>query len=152
MVGEGCHFIDFMSFVCGASVERVQAMCIRTDNAAETPEDSISVNFQFMDGSIGTLEYVALGDTALPKERCEIQGEGSTAVMDNFTSTVCSGRLGKRKLKGRQQKGFVEELAATVAAVKAGVGMPIAFDEIANVTRTTFAILKAVKSGESVKV
>lgn len=149
MVGEGCHFIDFMSFVCGAPVTKVQAVCIQTANAAETPEDSICVNLQFADGSVGTLEYAALGDTSLPKERCEIHGEGSTAVMDNFCATVCSGKLGKRRLKGRQQKGFAEELAATVAAVKAGAAMPIAWGEIENVTRTTFAILKAVKSGES---
>ena len=149
MVGEGCHFIDFMRFVCGAPVTKVQALCVQTANAAETPEDSISVNLQFADGSVGTLEYVAFGDTALPKERCEIHGEGSTAVMDNFCTTVCSGKLGKRKLKGRQQKGFAEELAATVAAVKAGAAMPIAWCEIENVTRATFAVLKAVKSGES---
>ena len=149
MIGEGCHFIDFMSYVCGSQVTKVQAMCIKTVNGAETPEDSISVNLQFADGSVGTLEYVALGDTTLPKEFCEIHGESSTAIMDNFCKTVCTGKLGKRKLSGKQQKGFAEELAATIASVKAGSAMPIAWDEIANVTKTTFAILKAVKSGQS---
>ena len=149
MVGEGCHFIDFMSYVCGAAVVKVQAMCIKTTNGAETPEDSISVNLQFADGSVGTLEYVALGDTTLPKEFCEIHGEGSTATMDNFCKTVCTGKLGKRKLKGKQQKGFAEEIAATIAAVESGAAMPIPFEEILNVTKTTFAVLKAVKSGKS---
>ena len=152
MVGEGCHFIDFMSFVCGAPVVKVQALCIQTANAAETPEDSCSVNLLFADGSVGTLEYVALGDTALPKEFCEIHGEGSTATMDNFCTTVCSGKLGRRKLKGRQQKGFAEELAATVQAAKAGSVMPIAWNEIENVTKTTFAVLKALKSGATESV
>lgn len=152
MVGEGCHFIDFMSYVCGAPVEKVQAMCIKTANGAETPEDSISVNLQFADGSVGTLEYVALGDTTLPKEWCEIHGEGSTATMDNFCKTVCTGKLGKRKLKGKQQKGFREELEATISAVKGGAAMPIPFEEILNVTKTTFAVLKAVKSGETEEV
>ena len=152
MIGEGCHFIDFMSYVCGAPVTKVQAMCIQTPNAAETPEDSISVNLQFADGSVGTLEYVALGDTTLPKEFCEIHGEGSTATMDNFCKTVCSGKLGKRKLKGKQQKGFAEELVATVTAVKAGGAMPISFEEIENITKTCFAVLKAVKSGSTVPV
>ena len=149
MVGEGCHFIDFMSYVCGAPVVKVQAMCIQTTNGAETPEDSISVNLMFADGSVGTLEYAALGDTTLPKEWCEIHGEGSTATMDNFCKTVCTGKLGKRKLKGKQQKGFEEELAATVEAVKKGGEMPITFEEIENVTRATFAVLRAVKSGQS---
>ena len=35
----------------------------------------------------------------------------------------------------------------TVAAVKAGGEMPIKFEEILNVTRATFAVLRAVKSG-----
>lgn len=149
IVGEGCHFVDFMSYVCGAPVVKVQAMCIATPNGAETPEDSTSINLQFADGSVGTLEYVALGDTTLSKEWCEIHGEGSTATMDNFCKTVCSGKLGKRKLKGKQQKGFAEELAATVVAVKDGKPMPISFDEILNVTKTTFAALKALKSGQT---
>lgn len=152
MVGEGCHFIDFMQYVCGAPIVKVQAMCIQTANAAETPEDSVSVNLQFADGSVGTLEYVALGDTTLPKEACEIHGEGSTAVMDNFCKTVCSGRLGRRKLKGRQQKGFAEELAATVRAVQSGEKMPISWEEIANVTKTTFAVLRALKTGGTIEV
>ena len=147
MVGEGCHFIDFMRFVVGAPVVKVQAMCIQTANGAETPEDSVSVNLQFADGSVGVLTYLALGDTTLPKERCEILGEGSTAVMENFCTTVCSGRLGKRKLKGRQQKGFAEEVQAMVDAVKAGGPAPIPFEEIENVTRATFAVQRALKSG-----
>lgn len=147
MVGEGCHFIDFMRFVVGAPVARVQAMCIQTANASETPEDSVSVNLQFADGSVGVLTYLALGDTTLPKERCEILGEGSTAVMENFCTTVCTGKLGKRKLKGRQQKGFAEEVQAMVDAVKAGGPAPIPFEEIENVTRATFAVQRALKSG-----
>ena len=147
LVGEGCHFIDFMRYVCGAPVVKVQAMCIQTQNAAETPEDSASVNLLFADGSVGTLEYVALGDTSQPKEFCEIHGEGSTATMDNFCSTSCSGRLGRRRLKGSQRKGFAEEIAATLDAVGSGGAMPIPFDELANVTRATFAALKALRSG-----
>ena len=96
---------------------------------------------------IRVLTYLALGDTTLPKERCEILGEGSTAVMENFCTTVCSGRLGKRKLKGRQQKGFAEEVQAMVDAVKAGGPAPIPFEEIENVTRATFAVQRALKSG-----
>ena len=149
IVGEGCHFIDFMRYVCGAKVVKVQAMCAQFESASETPEDSVSINLQFSDGSVGTLEYVALGDTTLPKEWCEIHGEGSTATMDNFCKTVCSGTLGKRKLNGKQQKGFAEELAATLAAVKDGKTMPIPFDEILNVTQATFAARKALKSGQT---
>ena len=69
--------------------------------------------------------------------------------MDNFCKTVCTGKLGKRKLKGKQQKGFAEELAATIGAVKAGKPMPIPFVEILNVSKTTFVALKAIKNGQT---
>ena len=72
--------------------------------------------------------------------------------MDNFCTTTCSGRLGKRKLKGRQAKGFAEELRAMADAVKAGAPAPIPFAEIENVTRATFAVLKALKSGATERV
>ena len=147
MIGEGCHFIDFMRSIVGAPIVSVQASSIQVESASVTQEDSISVNIKFADGSIGNLTYLALGDTTLPKERCEIMGEGSTAVMENFCSTVCSGKLGKRKLKGKQEKGFAEELRAMGEAVKAGKAAPIPYAEIENVTKATFAILKALKSG-----
>ena len=111
-------------------------MCIQMESASETPEDSVSINLQFEDGSVGSLEYVAFGDTTLPKEWCEIHGDGSTATMDNFCKTVCTGKLGKRKLKGKQQ-------------VKAGKPMPIPFVEILNVSKTTFVALKAIKNGQT---
>ena len=37
-------------------------------------------------------------------------------------------------------------------AVKSGMMMPIPFEEILNVTKTTFAVLKAVKSGKTEEV
>lgn len=149
MIGEGCHFIDFMRFIVGAPIVSVQAKAIGVDTATTVAADSVAVTLGFADGSLGVLEYLALGDTTLPKERCEIVGEGSTAVMDNFCVTRCSGKLGARKLKGRQQKGFAEEIAAAVEAVKQGGAMPIPFDEIENVTRATFAAVKAMASGEN---
>ena len=73
-------------------------------------------------------------------------------MLENFCCTFCSGRLGKRKLKGRQQKGFAEELAATVESVRAGKAMPITLAEIVNVTKATFAVLRALKSGRTEEV
>lgn len=145
MIGEGCHFIDFMAYVAGSRIVDVQARCVRSGDASSCDADSVSVNLVFADGSIGNLLYFALGDTSLPKERCVIHGAGSTAVMDNFMKTTCSGALGRRSLSGKQEKGFREEIAATLAAVATGGPSPIPFDDIADATRATFAVVKALK-------
>ena len=151
IIGEGCHFIDFMSFIVGQPIIAVQAKCLQLDNAALIAEDNVDIHLQFADGSLGILSYVALGDTSLPKERCEIDGEESTVVMNNFMTTVCSGKLGKRKLKGKQQKGFVEELTAAIAMVQTGKPS-IPFEQLVNVTRATFAVLEALKTGGTIAV
>ena len=148
IVGEGCHFIDFMSFVAGAPVIAVQARCIRTGNSTLVAEDSTNITLEFADGSIGILTYAALGDPTQPKERCEIHGEGSTSVMENFCTTVCSGKLGRKKLSGKQRKGFAEELSAMLECVRTGGPAPIPAEELLNVTRATFAVLEALKSGQ----
>lgn len=151
MIGEGCHFIDFMAFVVGQPVVAVQAKCLQFSNAAIVAEDNVNVHLQFADGSLGVLSYVAIGDTSLPKEKCEVYGGESTVVMDNFKSTVCSGKLGERRLKGKQQKGFREELAAAIDMVRTGIPS-IPFEQLVNVTRSTFAVLEALKSGGTVEV
>lgn len=149
IIGEGCHFVDFMSYICGSKVVSVQATSIKTDNFAVVCEDSVNIVYTFADGSIGVLNYVALGDTNLPKEYCEVYGEGSTAIMDNFNTTICSGKLGKRKLSGKQSKGFAEEITALLNSVKTGRESPIELDSLLNTTRATFATLKALKSGST---
>lgn len=149
LIGEGCHFIDFMSYVADAPVVSVQGRSIQTANSALVAEDSVSLIFTFADGSIGTLLYAALGDPVLPKERCEIHGENSTAVMDDFCTTVCSGKLGRKKLSGKQQKGFVGELSATLEAIRNGTPAPIPAESLFNVTRATFAALRALKTGQN---
>lgn len=147
IVGECCHFIDLMAFVAGALVVSVQGRCIQTSNSAMVPEDSVQLTFGFADGSVGVLSYAAMGDTALPKERLEVHGEGSSAVMDNFCKTICTGKLGKKSLSGKQQKGFAEEIAAMIGCVKNGHDAPIPTAELINTTRATFAALAALKSG-----
>ncbi len=147
LIGEGCHFIDFMSYVCGAPVTAVQARSIQLESSTLTAEDNVDIHLQFADGSLGVLTYVALGDTSLPKERCEIHGDNSTGVMENFERTICSGKLGNQKLSGKQAKGFTEELSCFLDSIRSNAPAPVRLDELFNVTSTTFACLQALKSG-----
>ena len=73
--------------------------------------------------------------------------DNSAAVMENFTRTVCSGRLGKKTLKGKQDKGYKNELAAFVNAVKSGGPAPIPLTSLFETTAATFAALGSMRSG-----
>jgi predicted dehydrogenase len=146
IIGEVCHFIDFCSFIIGSSPGKIHAACIETNNAALVAEDSVTIAIKYPDGSVASIFYVALGSIDLPKERCEIFADGSVAVLENFEKTVCMGKRGKKALRGKQAKGFGEELSAFVKAVRVGEPSPIAFESLYQTSKATFAVVESIRN------
>jgi len=151
IVGEVCHFIDMASSVVGCDVTEVQACCVVTDNQTEVAEDSVSINLKYRDGSLATIFYVAYGSPEVSKERCELFASESVAVLDDFRQTRCYGKLGKRKLKSKQSKGFTEEIQAFLEGIRSG-RMPISMESLVNTTLATFAVQESLRSGRQVSV
>ena len=151
IIGEVCHFIDFASFVIGSRPVEAQAMCVDTANASLVAADNVSISIRYKDGSVANILYVAVGAADLAKEHCEVFADESVAVMADFRSTVCMGKRGKKKLKGKQAKGFAEEISAFLNAVGQGDPAPISFTSLLQTTACTFAILKALREKKSVK-
>jgi predicted dehydrogenase len=152
IVGEVCHFIDFASFVIGADPVAVQAMCVDSTNASLVAEDNVTIAVKYRDGSVAQICYVAVGPSDLAKEYCEVFADESAAVMDNFCTTRCMGRRGKKRLKGSQKKGFTQEIAAFLKAVKTGGPSPIPFDSLALTTACTFAAKESLRTRTAVGV
>src|SRR5437764_7790295 len=121
IVGEVCHFVDFMHFLTGSRVERVHAESVSSNDEQGTDDDSVFVTLKFADGSNGTVAYLAEGDRALPKERVEIFGAGRAFVIEDFRSATAyrNGREKVSKLRATD-KGQREEGAAVGASVLEG--------------------------------
>ena len=143
IVGEVCHFIDFMHFVTGSLTTRVYAESIASRNQEITNEDSVFITLRFADGSNGSIAYIAEGDKGLPKERIEIFGSGKSFVIDDFRSCIAyqDGREKKTKLR-EQDKGQEDEVNAVCAVVLEGTPAPIALKDLATTTRAirTFSV------------
>jgi polar amino acid transport system substrate-binding protein len=152
IIGEGCHFIDTMQFMCGARPVSVYAASIGSANMTVRNHDSVSITVRFSDGSVGTLLYLANGDPSIPKEYFEVSGGGRMAIMDNFKEvTLARDRKTKlRKFNG--EKGHAEEVEATLAAMKNGTPMPIGFESLHDTTVVTFAALESLASGAAIQV
>ena len=71
MIGEGCHWLDFMSFVLAQPIIDVSTATLGSGATGRRAE-SISATVRFADGSLGTLQYFASGHRAFPKERMTI--------------------------------------------------------------------------------
>ncbi len=137
IIGEGCHFIDLLSYWAGSAAVAVSAVGIGP-GGAYSHDDNVAITLRFADGSVGQLLYTAMGDPSVSKERYEVLCEGKVAVLDNWR-TLTKTSMGKtnttRALKA--DKGHVGELEAFVRACKRGEASPMSWGDIAAVTRAT---------------
>lgn len=149
IVGEVCHFVDWMQFLTEAEPVEVFASALSSDAAPPADPDNVSVQLRFSDGSLGTISYVANGDPQFPKERVEVFGGGRTAVIDNWRRLRVSGagiRL-KRSHWLAAAKGHREELVAFMDGVRSRRS-PIPLDELILGMQATFAIQTCVRTGQ----
>ncbi len=148
VIGEVCHFIDFVQFIAGSLPVGVYASAINSMNAMYGNNDSLHMVIDFENGSIANITYHALGDTSLPKEYFEVSSGGTTCKMFDFrrTEKTVQGRTSVFKTR-TQEKGFREEFGRFFDAVKTGGPSPIPFQEIYMTTLVTFRILESLQSG-----
>jgi predicted dehydrogenase len=150
IIGEGCHFVDFITFLVGAPPLSVTAHAL-ADNG-KYREDNVSMTFTFPDGSIGIVDYLANGDKSFPKERVEVFSGGQIAVLEDFVSlqTVKDGK--KKEVKGAQNKGWVDEWRVFAKTIRDGGAPPIPYEQLIGVTKSTFAAVESLRKQENIKL
>lgn len=153
IIGEVCHFVDFIQFVTGAVPVQAYAASTRSENDKITDYDNVFIALTMSDGSIGHISYTALGDTSFPKERVEVFADGKLAVLDDFRSLslVEGGKTAVSK-SANQDKGHEEEILAFIRAVTKGEPTGLALESQLVTTLTTFKILDSLRTGMAVPV
>jgi predicted dehydrogenase len=158
IIGEGCHFVDFITFLVGAAPVAVSAHAL-PDNGivlsgakGKYREDNVSMTFTFPDGSIGIVDYLANGDKSFPKERIEVFCGGQIAVLDDFVSlqTIKDGK--KKEIKGAQNKGWVDEWKVFAKTIREGGEPPIPYEQLIGVTKSTFAAVESIRKQETIRI
>ena len=133
IVGEACHFIDLLRHLAGAPITGWTRATLGL-----ATRDSAMLQLSFADGSIGSIQYLANGSRAFPKERLEVFAGGGILQLDNFRMLRGYGwsGFGKQRL-WRQDKGQAACAAAFVRAVAAGGPAPIPLEQLLEVSRVT---------------
>ena len=146
LIGEACHFLDFITFLIGALPTRVWAAGL--PDAGPYQEDNVMIGLEYGDGSVGTVAYLACGDRSLPKERVEAFGGGRAAVLDDFRrlETYHAGRRHVRQTWLRQDKGHRAEWQVFAAAIRSGGPPPIAYDQLMAASLTALAAVEALRT------
>src|ERR1044072_540468 len=153
IIGEVCHFVDFMHFITGSLTTRVYAESIAAENFEAADADSIFVTLRLADGSNAAIAYLGGGDKALPKERIEIFGGGKSFVIEDFRSATSyqGGKAKTTKLR-EQDKGQRNEIKTVCAMVLEGKPVPISLEDLTTTTRATFRIRESLRTGLPVEV
>jgi predicted dehydrogenase len=152
VIGEVCHFVDFLAFVVGAAPIEVQAHSLA--NPGKYSNDNVICSLRFADGSQGTISYLANGDKSYSKERIEVFGGGAVAVLEDFRrlELVAQGRKQVFRSPFRQDKGHGGEWEAFAGAVRCGEDSPLPFSEIVTTMLATFALEESRSSGQPIPV
>ncbi|NPV55525.1 MAG: Gfo/Idh/MocA family oxidoreductase [Anaerolineae bacterium] len=146
IIGEGCHFIDFVTYIAGSPVESVQATALPDQGTYQ--QDNVAITLKFMNGSAGTIFYLANGDKRLPKERVEVFRGGRVAILDDFRELALYHN-GKRERvrESRQDKGHRSAWQAFTQALLETKTAPIPYSEIMNVSIATILARNSIQTG-----
>jgi len=152
IIGEGCHFIDLLTFLTGSLPVSVTAASL--PDAGIYQQDNVHLTFTFANGSLGSLTYLANGDKALSKERLEVFSAGRVGILDDFRSLelIHDGRRRVFSSRLRQDKGHAGLWRAFLAAIEKGGPPPISYSDLLAVTRASFAAVRALASGAAERI
>lgn len=141
IIGEVCHFIDLMAYMCGSVPCKVSASVMKDSQGLN---DTVNMLVEFENGSTGVVAYYANGSKNLPKEYFEVYHAGTTGIIYDFKKCEIYGRKVEKFAKTSQDKGQKEMMNQFFSSLKKGK-LPIALNEIFSVTKATFAALKSMQ-------
>ena len=152
ILGEVCHFVDLLMFLASSPIVEVAARPIAA--SSRYSGDNVIVSLRFANGSQGTISYLANGDRSFSKERIEVFGGGSTAVLEDFRllQLVRNGRKETVRARWRQDKGHSAEWAAFVRSVQRRDEPAIRFEDIVCSTLATLQIEESATTGHPLVV
>jgi len=150
ILGEVCHFVDFLIFLSGSVPVEVHATTL--PNPGPYADDNAIISLRFSNGSQATINYLANGDRCFSKERLEVFGGGAVAVLDDFRGLelVHEGHREVSRCRWRQDKGHAALWQAFSRALQKAGPSPIPFHEIVASTLVTLRIKESIAFGGSV--
>lgn len=146
ILGEVCHFIDYLTFINGTLPLSLYAAAMRDSNSMN---DTLTISIRYKNGSIGNIHYFSNGSKSVPKEYVEVYQSGITALLNDFRELTVSsnGKTWKKRLLV-QDKGQKNEVRLFIEAVKNGKFSHMPFEQIYSSSLVSFKVLESLQSGQ----
>jgi len=153
IIGEGCHFIDFISFLVGEAPISVWSQGL--PDQGNFRQDNVQIICEFKDGSIGSIAYLANGDKSHPKEYLEVFCGGKIGILDDFQHLLLVSGGKKKQYHSRlnQDKGHHAAWQAFMDSVcHIETPPPIPYDQILGVSRAALAARDSLNMGQKIVI
>lgn len=150
IVGEVCHFIDFICFLTKSPPKSVYATSI-AGQGNYAFNDNLIITLNMEDGSIGNIIYCANGDKAFSREYVEVYCAGSVCINNDFKEVITYNDGKRKKTKyGKRDLGYANEIDFFFKLLKGKVNTTFEQDYLS--TLTTFYILDSLKKGQKLNI
>lgn len=143
-IGEACHIYDLFTCLTQSVVESVYAQPVSTGTGYYGPSDNFVATIRFVDGSVATLTYTALGSKHHPKEQMEVFVDGKVLSLNDYVDLSVAG-MGKGRRTKTMEKGWREELLAFGQAISKGSELPIPLWQQVQAMNIAFAVEREIR-------
>ncbi len=135
-LGEACHIYDVFGFLAGATPVSITAQAVQARTGGGGENENFVATLRFADGSLATLTYTSLGDTAAGKERLELYSAGRMFVLEDYCRLLVTegGRTELLWQSDVPDKGHAREIERWAECLTGGRPSPIGWAEIHQAT------------------
>ena len=143
IIGEACHIIDLMSFLTGSKIKSISVDNLVPMNEKFSSSDNIAIMLSYLDGSVATIHYFAVGSKEYPKEYMEVHFDEKTIILDDYKSLKGFGVSLNEISTPNSQKGHLKELEVLYATLSSqDERWPISLESMCETTMVTFAVAR----------
>ena len=152
LIGEACHFIDFICFITEQIPESVKATSL--PDQGKYSSDNFVLTITFKDGSVGTVAYMSNGNKRFAKEYIEVFNNGKIGILNDFRTLelVDENRIIRDKSRFRQDKGHQTAWKSFIDTVKSGGKEPIPYSQLLYSSYTALAANQALLTAKEVDI
>ncbi len=152
ILGEACHMIDLVSFI--AKSRAIQVSTVGLPNMGVYSDDNVNIQLKFENGSIASINYLANGEKAYPKEILKVFCAGRTLVLNDFRTLEhwFNGNKTSHRSAIKADKGHQLCWNSFLNAIRKGESLPIPAEEIFQSSLATIAALESLTGNEPVSI
>ncbi|MBV9504188.1 MAG: bi-domain-containing oxidoreductase [Acidobacteriia bacterium] len=152
ILGEACHFVDLIYWLLESEPVSVSAYSLPTGRGEPIGENNLAANFQFADGSVGSLTYCTVGSKTSAGERVEVFAPGVGASTENFRKLEIYSSARHKTSRLWPQKGYKAQLEAFFESLREGRDPQVTVTDGARATLGCLAMLESARLKQPRKI